>query len=249
MLHLKYCAALLAAILANTAIGKKVPDNLNALITSIKAGGACKNALPGNFYASDSGQPTFRYCNDHIDQGIIYLKGPNGQLADMDVDCDGRPNSICSGGGDTQGQTSFQDQVSQFGIPDLNAAIHDYVVFGNENGENKPNWPVIDVQKYGIRPLSIMAVFYGVWGDTNGSDGDHALVGEASIALARHCFGNGMTEDSGHDQTDVMYIAFTGDGAVPGASGAAWKASTSDEFQNNQAFNALGDKLVGKLHA
>jgi hypothetical protein len=31
---------------------------------------------------------------------------------------------------------------------------------------------------------------YGIWGDTNGDDGDEAMVGEASISLATACFGS-----------------------------------------------------------
>ena len=33
-----------------------------------------------------------------------------------------------------------------------------------------------------------------------------------------------MTNDNGHDSADVLYTAFQGQNAVPGANGAAWKA-------------------------
>ncbi len=89
--------------------------------------------------------------------------------------------------------------------------------------------------------------FYGIWGDENGSDGP-PLVGEASISLARLCFGDSMTNDNGHGPADVLYIAFTGQNAVPGGDGAAWKAKSSKEFQNHEAFNDLGDSLVKQIH-
>lgn len=47
-------------------------------------------------------------------------------------------------------------------------------------------------------------------------------MGEASISLAQHCFGNGVDENHAHDARDVLYIAFKGDAAVPGANGADW---------------------------
>lgn len=83
---------------------------------------------------------------------------------------------------------------------------------------------------------------YGVWGDTNGDDGSKPVLGEASIALATACFGKGMTGGNGHDATDVLYLAFVGDDAVPGADGAAWDAASYDEFEASIA--ALGDRLV-----
>ena len=58
-------------------------------------------------------------------------------------------------------------------------------MFGNVG--TKPGWKTFDPQAHGIEPLSIMAVvcdgklIYGVWGDTNGDDGAHAMVGEASV--------------------------------------------------------------------
>lgn len=34
------------------------------------------------------------------------------------------------------------------------------------------------------------------------------LVGEASISLATACYGNYISGDSGHSETDVLYLAF-----------------------------------------
>jgi hypothetical protein len=86
---------------------------------------------------------------------------------------------------------------------------------------------------------------YGVWGDINGDDGDHALVGEASISLATACYGDSMTSDNGHIDEDVLYIAFNGTRAVPGAGGAKWTAKNYGEFQ--QSIRHLGDTLISKL--
>lgn len=87
-----------------------------------------------------------------------------------------------------------------------------------------------------------MAQFYGVWGDTNG----FTSTGEASLALGKICFPNeGLNGDKGHGPKDVLYIAFTGDGAVPGASGANWKAGSPEEFQ--ESIRGLGERLVSQL--
>lgn len=59
-------------------------------------------------------------------------------------------------------------------------------------------------------------MFYGVWGDENGNDGQ-PLVGEASLSMATLCYGKSINGNSGHDQNDVMYIAFKGKDAVPGS--------------------------------
>lgn len=73
----------------------------------------------------------------------------------MDVDCDGADNGAgaCSNDPSGQGQTAFKDEVSQYGISDLNANIHPYVVFGNDGSS-----PSFDPKKYGMQPLGVMAV-------------------------------------------------------------------------------------------
>jgi hypothetical protein len=86
---------------------------------------------------------------------------------------------------------------------------------------------------------------YGIWGDTNGDDGAHPMVGEAALSLAAACFGASMTGDSGHDATDVLYLAFAGADAVPGADGAAWNASSWREFEASLA--PLGDELIRRI--
>lgn len=69
----------------------------------------------------------------------------------MDIDCDGLNDKGGDCGADEtgQGQTAFKDQLSQYGIEDLDANLHPYVVFGNTD---------FDPQEYGMEPLSVMAV-------------------------------------------------------------------------------------------
>jgi hypothetical protein len=71
------------------------------------------------------------------------------------------------------------------------------------------------------------------------------MVGEASISLATACFGNSVNGNAGHDQNDVLYIAFPGSTAVPGANGAAWSASSYNDFATS--IQALGDSLVARI--
>ncbi len=181
----------------------------------------------------------------------VFLKTTNG-YANMDIDCDGnqsRDDGRCTDSGDTQSQTSFKDTVASFGVAgvdDLDANVHPYVVFGNV-GDYSPTFEPAD---HGIKPLSVMAVvcgdqlIYGVWGDENGDDGAKPVVGEASLSLATACFGTSMTGDNGYDGTDVLYIAFTGDDAVPG-KGADWGADNFDDFE--ASISDIGDMLIQRL--
>ncbi|KZZ95553.1 glycoside hydrolase family 75 protein [Moelleriella libera RCEF 2490] len=198
--------------------------------------GTCRSSLSGRF----SGGAV--YCADI--PNALFLKGKD-RYDNMDVDCDGANNSggDCKNDPSGQGQTAFVDTVSKYGIKDLDANIHPYVVFGNEGGN-----PSFRPQSYGMRPLSVMAVVcnnqvhYGVWGDTNGG----TSTGEASISLAKLCFPNdGLTGDNGHGPKDVLYLGFTGDEAVPGKNGANWKAGSTREFA--RSIKDLGDKLVAGL--
>ena len=89
--------------------------------------------------------------------------------------------------------------------------------------------------------------FYGVWGDENGNDGDAPMVGEASIGLATACFGTSMNGNNGHDQNDVLYLAFPGTEAetVPGAKRAAWGANNFNDF--HASIKAMGDNLIKRI--
>lgn len=68
----------------------------------------------------------------------------------MDIDCDG--TVPCPNDPSGQDITAFQDKVTRYGIDDLNANIHPYVVFGNDKGETF--YP----DQHGMKPLSVMAV-------------------------------------------------------------------------------------------
>lgn len=177
----------------------------------------------------------------------------------MDVDCDGlqggpADDGRCKKSTDTQTQSSFQDTLQSYnrGIKDLNANVMPYVVFGN-NGKKK-GYATFDPEQYGVKPLSVIGVvcnnqlLYGIWGDENGDDDKVALVGEASISLATACFGKANIDGGhGYDGFDVLYIAFLGDEAVPGANGAAWNATSYTEFA--ASIQGLGDRLVQRLGA
>ncbi|KAI1335849.1 glycoside hydrolase family 75 protein [Xylariaceae sp. FL0016] len=235
-------------------LARDIPSNVQSLYDSIKSVGQCSNKLASGFYALGDGSDTFSYCGDHQDDSnIIYLQGTSGALADMDIDCDGTAggpadDGRCGNSQDTQSGTSFQDTLAGYGkgVDNLDAKIHPYVVFGNVG--SSANWNTFDPQDHGIEPLSLMAVvcgdklIYGVWGDENGDDGDKPMVGEASISLATACFGTSMTGDNGHTDTDVLYIAFKGKDAVPGADGAKWDAQSYDEFE--ASIEDLGNSLI-----
>ncbi|KAG5767038.1 hypothetical protein H9Q72_004881 [Fusarium xylarioides] len=214
----------------------QLPQNLKSIYGNHKAG-SCSNRLSNRFPEGAV------YCGDI--SGAIYLKGSNGNYDNMDIDCDGANNhaGACSNDPSGQGETAFKDTVKNYGIPDLDANVHPYVVFGNDGAS-----PSFDPAQHGIKPLSVMAVVcngqvqYGIWGDTNGG----TSTGEASISLAELCFPNqGLNGDNGHGEKDVLYIAFKGDEAVPGKNGADWKATSSAGF--SKSIKALGDKLVAKL--
>lgn len=83
----------------------------------------------------------------------MWIGGPSS-LADMDVDCDGanRSGGKCANDPSGQSQTSFMDELPAFGIPDLDANIHSYVVLGTNN---------FDPQSFGIQSLSVVAVMCG----------------------------------------------------------------------------------------
>lgn len=76
----------------------------------------------------------------------------------MDIDCDGADNTAggCSNDQSGQGVTAFRDEVSNYDIDDLNANIHPYVVFGNEDSS-----PSFEPQGHGMEPLSVMAIVCG----------------------------------------------------------------------------------------
>jgi chitosanase len=241
---------LAVAALTVPAWAYNIPDNVQAFYDKVKNGGSCTGSdlLKGGFYAEEGGSKNFGYCQKYFTNKGFYLKGPKTQLADMDIDCDGNQHGIdsrCRSSDDTQSETAFKDEVSKYGISDLRADIHPYVVLGNYGSYS----PTFDPEQHGIKPLSVVAVVcngklvYGIWGDTNGDDGP-PLIGESSLAVGTACFGDSMTGNNGHEETDVLFIAFTGDHAVPGSS-ADWKASSYEDFE--ASIKDLGDQLVASL--
>ena len=69
------------------------------------------------------------------------------------------------------------------------------------------------------------------------------MVGEASLSLATACYGSSMNGNNGHGPHDVLYLAFPGSDAVPGAGGAAWNAKSFDEFHKSLESDGLKAKL------
>ncbi|KAJ5698037.1 endo-chitosanase [Penicillium macrosclerotiorum] len=233
---------LLLLALAGAISAYDLPSELEQIYEAHKAG-SCNDILTGGFSDGSSGRDV-SYCGDLDGAIFLHSEGNGGAYADMDVDCDGADNGAgaCSNDPSGQGETAFKDEVSQYGISDLNANIHPYVVFGNSGSS-----PSFDPQQYGMEPLSVMAVVcngnlhYGVWGDTNGG----TSTGEASISLAQLCFPDeNLTGDNGHGDKDVLYIGFTGQDAVPGST-ADWDAESSATFEDS--IKTLGDQLVAKL--
>ncbi|PLN86131.1 fungal chitosanase of glycosyl hydrolase group 75-domain-containing protein [Aspergillus taichungensis] len=234
-----------------TLAARQVPPNLKEFYNKVQNGGDCegKDLLAGGFYDDDKKDASFGYCNKFMGDKGFYLKGPGNKLANMDIDCDGQEkdsNDRCGGDDDTQYETRYKDEVKKMGIPDLDTYIHPYVVLGNERKDGKATFLP---EKANIEPLSVVAVVcndrlvYGVWGDTNGDDGD-PLIGEASLAMADMCFGEKYSATSGYSEQDVLYIAFSGKEAVPGKN-AAWDAKSYEEFE--ESLQDLGDTLLAKL--
>ncbi|KAI4257349.1 MAG: hypothetical protein L6R42_005739 [Xanthoria sp. 1 TBL-2021] len=246
--------AILAATQSITAL--KVPQNVRDFYKRVKVG-RCEGSdkLKGGFFDKDgkNAKAQGSYCQKSVANQAIFLHGPN-TFANMDIDCDGDlsdpGDGRCGSSEDTQGQTAFVDQVrkvSKNKIKDLNANIHPYVVFGNDREDGGPTF---DPQKYGVKPLSVMAVvcgeklIYGIWGDTNGDVGP-PLVGEASLSLATACYGTkAVNGNSGHDESDVLYVAFTGEEAVPGPR-TKWDAKDFAEFEDSIV--EVGNRLIGRL--
>ncbi|KAJ2959762.1 hypothetical protein NQ176_g11096 [Zarea fungicola] len=232
-MHRVFNALLLSSLILapDQVLARDVPANVRALYNSIRAKGECTNKLKDGFYSQEDDSKDFCYCGDHLaDNGIMYLQGRGGQLVNMDIDCDGAlgtGDGSCDSSTDTQGQTTFGDTVKGYnkGIDDLNAYIHSFVVLGNDG--SKSGYITFRPESYGVEPLSLVAVvcgdkmIYGVWGDTNGDDGP-PLIGEVSDSLGRACYGDAVNGNEAHDDNDVLYIAFTGSGAVPGANGAKY---------------------------
>ncbi|KAK4187895.1 fungal chitosanase of glycosyl hydrolase group 75-domain-containing protein, partial [Podospora australis] len=274
LLGMLFTATGVRADTAEEASAYMVPQNIQDFYQELRGRTetVCQNVLADGFYSTDTGANTTSYCtNNPHKPSILFLAGKAGALSNMDIDCDGVQGGPSDDGRcsiekspDYQSATAFRDELRRYNVPgvsDLNPYIHPYVVFGNsaEDPAKKKNWKVFDPQKYGVRPLSVMAVVcpsdnnkrgerklvYGIWGDTNGDDGTKPMVGEVSISLATACRGKNMTGYRGYDGDDVLYIAFAGKEAVPGPKGADWAAKDYEAFE--RSIRPLGDKLVVKM--
>ena len=147
--------------LGHVALAYELPANLKAIydehlvrnchalhrvwesrLTFFQSGG-CDNALSEEYNEGAS------YCGDI--EGVIFLKGED-EYDNMDIDCDGANNTAgdCANDPSGQGQTAFKDTVEEYGIEDLDANLHSYVVFGNEDS--------FEPQDEGMEPLSVMAI-------------------------------------------------------------------------------------------
>ncbi|KAF2263008.1 glycoside hydrolase family 75 protein [Lojkania enalia] len=237
-----------AVFFASLVSTREIPANLQAFFDAHK-NGPCPNAISIP-YNSGQGEGDTVYCKDNA-SGAIYLKDNANGYADVDIDCDGlnADKGDCFNDPTGQSQTAFKNQVQAFGIEDLDSHIHTYVVLGNDNSAKEGNggMPFDPATDANVKPLSVVVVvcndqlFYGVWGDVNGG----IVTGESSLSLGQMCFPDGeITGNNGHSDHDVLYIAFEGDDAVPGAT-ANWKAATREEFEASLA--PVGDLLVRKL--
>lgn len=174
----------LLGCVATTIAALDLPSNVKDFYDHVRGKGKCDNVLKGGFHSSDGDSggtlrcacllrfrkinahwtPDFGYCGDYLDDyKIMHLQGKDGQLVNMDIDCDGTQNGPgsdgrCQSSTDTQSETTFRDDFRGYGTGqrDLNAFVHPYVVFGNEG--TKKGWPTFDPQKNGVKPLSVMAV-------------------------------------------------------------------------------------------
>ncbi|KAK3648346.1 hypothetical protein LTR56_007463 [Elasticomyces elasticus] len=259
---MKSTTVVAACILLSNALARDVPLNVRAFYNRIQTAQCTgPDLLKSGFYSQDDGPPTFGYCKDNS-TNAIYIHGFGSALANMDIDCDGAipdpaPDKRCKDS-DTKSETRWKDQVQQYSkrsndpFEDLNPYNVPYVVFGNEG--SKGNYSTFDPRKYGVHPLSVMAVvcgdqlIYGIWGDTNGDDdGSKAMVGEASISLATACYPNATIDaDNGHAADDVLYIAFPGSRNETVNERAAWGAASVEAFE--RSISEMGDRLIGRLH-
>lgn len=71
------------------------------------------------------------------------------------------------------------------------------------------------------------------------------MVGEASIALATACYGTSVNGNNGHDETDVLYIAFPGSIADTVHKKANWAAQNYNDFE--ASILDTGNTLIKKL--
>ncbi|KAI9372560.1 fungal chitosanase of glycosyl hydrolase group 75-domain-containing protein [Aspergillus egyptiacus] len=120
--------------------------------------------------------------------------------ADMDTDCDG-VNYKCDGNLDGQQLTNW-GALSAFEVPYI--VIPDKFLQANPAAIPGNNVAAVICNK---------RMYYAILGDSNSNDPQ--VTGEASWVLSRACFPDeDINGNRGHDEPDVTYILFTGQGAV-----------------------------------
>jgi Fungal chitosanase of glycosyl hydrolase group 75 len=180
----------------------------------------CKTKLSGDYELdAESSDP-----DRGVKAAICGLTGAVYWVADMDIDCDGRPTAGKCPGPDQ----SYQNDTALHGKNGaLAAAITPYSVIPQ------------NFRTSGLTLGTVVAVIYGaklqftVFGDT----GPSTIIGEASYATAEKMGIPPSPLDGGVLGRTVTYIAFTGTGTVPG------------DVEDQAATKALGDQLVTKLIA
>jgi hypothetical protein len=158
-----------------------------------------------------------------VKAAIYGLKGGIYWVADLDVDCDGRPTA---GKCDKAHDCCFMMDTAVHGPHGaLAAAETPYVVIPN------------NFHMAGLNPGTVIAVIFGgkiqytVFGDT----GPANIIGEASYATAEKLGIPPSAMDGGMNGRSVTYIAFTGAGTVP--------KNVEDQAETKM----LGEKLMMKF--
>ncbi|KAE8140365.1 fungal chitosanase of glycosyl hydrolase group 75-domain-containing protein [Aspergillus pseudotamarii] len=149
-------------------------------------------------------------------------------VADMDVDCDG-VNHKCEGNGDGQPQTNW-GALSAYAVPYI--VIPDRFLIANKDILPGNNIAAV---------ICNGKMYYGILGDSNGDDPQ--ITGEASWLMARTCFPEeNLQGNNAHSSKDVIYILFTGKGAV-----LPYNAMDKTYITDFGTLRSMGDKLVRAL--
>ena len=109
--HTTALAAALVLSLAVPISAEPIPPAVKAFRDSIVAKGKCAKPLENKFFTANWGasKSEFAYCGDDLaSKNVIYLQGPKGALADMDIDCDGSPDN----GGDNAAKLTARSSSS-----------------------------------------------------------------------------------------------------------------------------------------
>jgi hypothetical protein len=162
---------------------------------------------------------------------ICGLNGAVYWVADMDIDCDGRPTP---GKCDKQHDLYYMADTLVHGPKGALAAAEDpYVVIPIDFACPLPGFGVYP----GLNPGTTVAVifgikiFYGVFGDC----GPPEIIGEASYAMAEKLGIPPSAVNGGALGQSVTYVVFTGDGTV------------AKDISNQAEVKALGEALTKKL--